>query len=186
MNKDKLAIKAIKEGYRARSVYKFFILNKKYHLVKRNDAVLDIGCWPGSWIQALKKLNARIVGVDIVKIKEIPKITFIQGDILKKNIQNKIKKQSPFNAVLSDLAPKTTGIKGIDQQKSLDLSMTALNLAINSLKRDGNFLCKVFQSPGAEKLMKKAKINFHFVKFTKPQASKKHSKEIYLICKGLK
>ncbi|MBU1203832.1 MAG: RlmE family RNA methyltransferase [Nanoarchaeota archaeon] len=186
MKKDKLTIKAKKEGYRARSVYKFFAINKKYALVRKNDKVLDLGCWPGSWIQALKKLDAVIVGVDITKIQEIPGTIFIQGDITSKQTQIGIKKYAPFDAVLSDLAPKTTGIREIDQQKCLDLSLTALEIAITCLRKNGNFLCKIFQNSDQEIIMQKARKKFHFTKLTKPQESKKHSKEMYLVCRGMK
>jgi 23S rRNA (uridine2552-2'-O)-methyltransferase len=186
MRKDNLTKKAKQEGYRARSVYKLFALNSKYALVKKGDKVLDLGCWPGSWIQALQKMGAAVVGVDVTSMEKLRAAIFIQGDVDEKETQEKIGKYAPFDAVLSDLAPKTTGIREIDQQRSLDLSLLALDIALKSLRKNGNFLCKVFQSSDEEILLKKAEKHFRFAKFTKPNASKKRSKEIYLVCKGLK
>src|SRR3989344_507970 len=80
--KDYYFNKAKKEGFRARSSYKLIEIAKKYQLIQKNDAVLDIGCAPGSWLQVIKQMTrGRIVGVDLVSIKPIEGVTFIQGDI---------------------------------------------------------------------------------------------------------
>lgn len=188
--KDRLTLKAKREGYKARSIYKFFAMNKKYNIVRPKNIVLDLGCWPGSWLQALSQLNCRVVGVDInmEAMDEFRKmgVTLIHGNVLEKETQKKIISSGPYDAVLSDMAPKTTGIKDVDQQRSLDLSLTALKIASLTLRPNGNFLCKIFQSPETHKVVDKAKARFHFVKFTKPQASKKRSYEIYLLCKGFR
>src|SRR3989338_8413922 len=99
--KDYYFNKAKKEGFRARS---------SYQLIEKNDAVLDIGCAPGSWLQVIKQMTrGRIVGVDLVSIKPIEGVTFIQGDIEDTEVKKQL--QGKFDVIISDIAPKTTGMR---------------------------------------------------------------------------
>ena len=188
--KDYYFKKAKKEGYRARSAYKLFELNKKYQLISRNDKILDLGCTPGSWLQAAVNLtgkNSFVLGIDILPVKEIKGAKFIQGDITDILTWERIKEFSnEFDAIISDVAPKTSGIKELDHNKSIYLNETALELADKFLKKNGNFLCKVFQGEYFQEFLDKIKKKFEFVKCSKPESSRKESKEIYVICKGFK
>ena len=180
--KDKFTLRAQAEGYRARSAYKLISLNKKYNLIKRNDNLLDLGAWPGSWMQVCLNLEAKVVGVDIKQINGMKGARFILGDISDLKALEKIKENAKYDVVLSDLAPKTTGIN--DQELSLGLSYKALEIAKEVLKRNGNFVCKTFQSQEFNEFLKELKKYFNFVKATKPEASKKKSKEMYIVAKG--
>ncbi len=178
--------KAKEEGYRARSAYKLFELNKKYNLIKRNDRVLDLGCSPGSWLQAASKIsNGLIVGVDILPVQQIKNVKFIQADITDKGTLDMIRSFSnEFDVILSDMAPKTSGIKELDHNKSIYLNEKALETAKELLAKKGNFLCKVFQGEYFKEFLDEVKKQFEFVKSSKPESSRKESKEIYIICKG--
>ncbi|MEA3378302.1 MAG: RlmE family RNA methyltransferase [Nanoarchaeota archaeon] len=175
--KDKYTILAKRKGLRARSVFKLFQINKKYKLIKKGDDVLDLGCWPGGWLKAAKQISktGKIVGVDLKKIKPIEGVDFIQGDI------NEIKVQGKFDVVLSDMAPKTSGIVGLDVERSLDLANIALEKAAEHLKKNGNFIVKVFQGKDFAVYLNKVKKQFKFAKTTKPLTSRKRSKEVYVI-----
>lgn len=177
--------RAKKEGYRARSAYKLLELSKKYNLIKKGDRVLDIGAAPGSWIQVCLKLveEGRVYGIDITPIRGLDAET-ITADIMKEDILDKI--DGKFDVVISDIAPNTTGIKEIDSGRSEELSERAFWIAENVLVKNGNFLCKVFQSEENNELLTKIKKRFDFVKMSKPTASKKRSKEIYIIAKYFK
>jgi 23S rRNA (uridine2552-2'-O)-methyltransferase len=181
--KDSFYKKAKKEGYRARSIYKLFELNKKYNLIKKSDNVLDIGAAPGSWLQACCNLAKFVLGIDIQEIKtlKVSNVKTLKLDINDKDILNKI--EGKFNVVISDVAPKTSGIIDIDQDKSLQLSKRAFFIAKNKLVKNGNFLCKIFQSQDVNNFINELRKYFKFVKTSKPIASRKHSKEIYIICK---
>lgn len=183
--KDFFNIKARKEGYYARSIYKLEEINKKYNLIRKGDFILDIGCSPGSWSQLALKLTGtkgKVYGVDIIPIKPIESknFIFIKEDINKLNIE----KLPFFDVIISDVAPKTTGIKGLDQYKSLLLTKQVFNIVKKKLKLKGNFLCKIFQSKETNKLFLEIKKNFSLTKILKPKASKKRSKEIYIIAKN--
>ena len=180
---DKFSKKARIEGYKARSVYKLQDLDKKYKLIKKNLKILDLGCWPGSWLQYCQnKLGntGLILGIDKQEILGLD-VNFLKKDVMDKDIISEIRKISvDFDLVLSDLAPKTTGT--LDSDLSLDLSNRALYIAENVLRYKGNFLVKIFQGKDTNKFIEKLKKKFRFVKSTKPMASKKTSKEIYIIC----
>ena len=183
--KDHYFLKAKKDGFRARSSYKLIEITKKYQLIKKNDSVLDIGCAPGSWLQVLKKItHARIVGVDLVGIKPIEGVIFIQGSIEDKTVQEQLK--GKFDVVLSDIAPKTSGMRERDQTLSYILSKKSFLIAKSVLNTNGNFLVKTFQSQETQDLVKEIKPYFSFVKRYIPQSTRQGSKEIYIVATGFK
>lgn len=187
--KDYFFKKAKKEGYRARSAYKLFALNKRYNIIRKNSRVLDLGCSPGSWLQVISKISSHglIVGVDILPMKKIKNTIFIQGDITDSSTVEKIKEVSPeFDVIISDLAPKTTGIKELDHNRSILLNEKVLEITDKLLVLKGNLLCKVFQGGDFKDFLDKISKKFEFVKSHKPEASRKESKEIYIIAKGYK
>lgn len=184
--KDKFARKAKNEGFRARSVYKLLQLSKKYRIIEKRNKILDLGSYPGSWLQAIIELGAHAIGVDMRKVENIKDVKFIQGDAFNPGTVEKIKKHGPYDSVISDLAPSTTGIKDIDQENSYLLAEQALSIAKEVLRKDGKFLCKVFQGEGTPILIENIKKSFRFVKASKPEASKKRSKEMYIVAIGFK
>lgn len=183
---DKLTKKARKEGFRARSVYKLLQLSKKYRIIEKRNKILDLGSYPGSWLQVIIELGAHAVGVDMSKVDNIKGVKFILGDAFNPGTIEKIKKHGPYDSVISDLAPSTTGIKDMDQENSYLLAEQALSIAKEVLRKDGKFLCKVFQGEGTPTLIENVKKSFKFVKVSKPEASKKRSKEIYLVAIGFR
>lgn len=183
--RDYFTKKAVKEGYRARSSFKLKQINQKYNLIKHNSSVLDLGCWPGGWLVAMKEMTrGRLVGIDLVKINPIEGVEFIRGDITSEEIQNRI--SGKFDVVVSDLAPKTSGIRDLDIGRSIDLSSVALGIAKKFLNPGGSFICKVFQGEGFEDFLNDVRRSFVFCKSVKPEASRKESKEIYIVAKGFK
>ncbi len=182
--------KAKQEYYPARSVYKLKELDQKYRLLREGDVVLDLGAAPGSWMMYASKIvgnEGRVIGIDIQQLKILLKenMTFIQGDITNSETLEKIKRNK-FDVVLSDMAPKTTGIKVVDTERSLELSKMAFNVALLALKNGGNFVFKIFESDGADKFVKDIRRYFKLVKRIRPQAVRKKSKEIYIVCKNFR
>jgi len=186
--KDFYTKKAKEEGYPARSVYKLQEIDEKYHLIKKGDKVLDLGCAPGSWLSYISKKigqSGKVLGIDIQDIK-IP----IQDNtvFLKKNILDLIdsdfmKFNGKYKVIVSDLAPKTSGIKFVDAGKSLELCEKSFEIAQKILMTGGNFLCKIFEGESIDKFFNKIERNFKFAKRFKPRASRKESKEVFIIGK---
>ena len=138
---------AKKDGYVARSIYKLEEIDDALGLIRKNDCVLDLGCAPGSWLQyVVHKVGApkgAVVGIDLleVKISFGQHVKIVQGDAFEADQNtlrpNNIAEDHPgpfFDVVLSDMAPNTTGIKSVDQDRSLALCEQALYLAVQMLR----------------------------------------------------
>lgn len=188
--RDNLNIKAKKQGFRARSVFKLMELNRNFRLIKKGDKVLDLGAFPGSWSQFASNLvgeNGKVIAIDKLQINKIKNVEFIQADVMQNNIFQLIKEKcNEFDVVISDVAPETLGDKKTQQELSYELSYKSLEVALKVLKKNGNFLVKVFQSNDINNLVKEIKNNFWNVKVTRPIASKRHSQEMYIVAKNRK
>tara|TARA_B100000315_G_C14110098_1_gene377730 strand:+ start:9 stop:554 length:546 start_codon:yes stop_codon:yes gene_type:complete len=180
--KDHYTKKSRKQGFKSRSVYKLKEINKKQSLIGSSDKVLDIGSYPGGWLQYCSRVCSKVVGVDIREVET--DLEFYKLDILKEDIFKVLK--GKFDVVISDVSPKKTGVKSLDQDKSVELNLRVLELLDFYLKKRGNFLMKVFQGEGFEELLKEVKKRFEFVKVVKPKASKSGSKEVYVVGKNRK
>lgn len=181
--------KAHEEGYPARSIYKLQEIDEKYHIFKKGDRVLDLGCAPGSWLKYIAdKVGAKglVVGIDIedIKIEHQENIVFLKKDILDKDIFSLKELKEKYNVVVADLAPKTSGIKSLDVARSLELSSRALEIAKQVLERNGNFVCKIFEGEGSDVVFEQVKIAFWLRKRFKPKAVRKESREYYIVGKG--
>jgi len=62
--------------------------------------------------------------------------------------------------VLSDLAPKTSGVRSADEARSLDLAGRALGLSLEVLKASGFFVVKVFMGGDFESFLKRCRQAF--------------------------
>ena len=186
---DSYRTKAQAEGYVARSVYKLQALDAKYRLLQPGRRILDLGCSPGSWLQYLASrvgAGGLVVGVDVnpPAIPVTPPVYFVLGEVGELNLEAVTALSASFDAVVSDLAPKTTGIMEVDQQRSLELACLAWEWARQLLRRGGHFLVKVFEGPDTHALAAVLKANFSLCRPVKPAGSRPASREIYLL--GLK
>jgi len=177
----------------ARSVFKLEELDQKFHLLRPGDKVLDLGASPGSWSQyAAQKAgkNGFVIGIDLTAIPiAVPNALFIQGDMLTLNLSEIIEKHAielPFDAVISDMAPSTTGVKITDQSRSLELCEKALETAIKYLKVKGNFVCKIFDGPDVQEFRKTLRQYFTKVDSLRPNSTRKESKEVFIVGLGFK
>lgn len=183
---DSYRTKAQAEGYVARSIYKLKAIDDKYRLLQPGQAVLDLGCSPGSWLQYLASRvgpGGLVVGVDLnpPAIPLAPPVHFVSGEVGHLDLKGVAAISDSFDAVVSDMAPKTTGIRETDQQRSLDLAFQAWEWAKKLLKPGGHFLVKVFEGPGVEVLVRELQAAFRGCRRVKPAGSRAASKEIYLL-----
>lgn len=185
---DSYTLRAHKEGYPARSVYKLEEINSINKLIKPGDTVLDVGAAPGSWTlftcRALLKGKGKIISVDLnpLKLDPIPPIVIpIVGDAFSTEVKKKIEKEGPYDALISDAAPMTTGIRTIDTSRSEALADSVIELAKAELKENGNLVLKIFQGGAEERILKELRTLFVKAKAFKPKACREDSFEIYLI-----
>jgi len=181
-------ILARKEGYPARSVYKLKEIDKKYKIIREGDRVLDLGCAPGSWLLYISQKvgeKGRVIGIDIgdIKIAPKPNILFIKKSIFDLNNPDF---KGKYRVVVSDLSPKTAGVKFLDAGKALELAKMAFEIAKSVLLPGGNFICKIFEGESSGELFKEVSKHFEFTKRFRPKAVIKESKEFYIIGKGFK
>jgi 23S rRNA (uridine2552-2'-O)-methyltransferase len=180
--------KAKKDNYPARSVYKLMEMDKKFKLFGPGQNVLDLGAAPGSWSLYLADkvgLKGHVLAVDlhVPDISFPDQVSFVQGDVFDgdSNAGKRIRENAPFDLVLSDMAPRTTGVKFTDQARSFNLAMEALNLARQFLKANGGFAVKILEGPDIQELQKQMRSLFKKVKHFKPKSSRAESKEIFLV-----
>src|SRR6476620_7612254 len=160
--------------YRSRAVYKLSQINKSHHILKEGMKVVDIGAAPGGWLQIASK-----------KIEPIPNVITIVGSIENiEDIVNLLKIiDGKVDAVLSDLSPNVSGLWEMDQLKQIYLSKKALEFTKVVLRENGSALFKVFQGENSSDFIKELREFFTNVNITKPDASRKQSSEVYVICK---
>jgi len=176
-------------GYVSRAVYKLKEIDERHRLFRPGQRVLDLGCSPGSWMQYIAgRVGPRglVLGVDLTPpaITLAPPLDFLPGDVGSLDLAA-IKAVSPdFHAVVSDLAPKTSGVREVDQQRSLDLARRAWEVAGQLLRPGGHFLVKVFAGADLPELTAALEKAFQTVRTVKPAGSRAASKEVYLL--GLK
>jgi len=185
--------KAKQDNYPARSVYKLKEADKRFRLLQAGQKVLDLGASPGSWsLYAAQKIGdeGRLLAMDLNLLGvELPThCVFVQGDVFEEGGTARLTmvEQGPFDVVLSDMAPKTTGIKFADQAKSLDLAFQALAICRECLIRGGTFVVKFFESQEAKGLLEEMRRFFVRVQGFKPKSSRAESTEMFYIALGRK
>jgi len=181
---------ARRDGWRSRAVYKLQQILEKEAIIKPDMVCIDLGAAPGSWSQYLaQRLRERVclIAVDILPMDALPAVEFIQGDITEDAVFKELLatlEDMPADLVMSDMAPNISGNKTVDQARSMYLVELALDLARKTLKRRGNFVCKLFQGQGADEFIADAKRSFERVKVMKPKASRPGSSEVYLVARN--
>ncbi len=186
--KDHYYKKAKENNYLARSIYKLEEIDQRYHILKSGDLVFDLGYYPGSWIQyTSKKIGKKglVVGIDIqevnFKLSSLENVRLFKKDIFDLKSVEQLSVDKPADVVLSDMAPNTTGIRSVDQARSLNIVEEVFTLLPLLLKPGGNFVIKVFDSSDAQLFLKAQKKSFEKLTALKPKSTRSISKEFFAI-----
>jgi len=154
--------------------------------------VVDLGSAPGGWSQVARQFvgsKGKIIALDILPMDQLAQVEFIQGDFQEDSVLDELLKvlnNEPVDLVISDMAPNVTGVKAVDQPKSMYLLELAIDLADQVLKPQGTLLMKVFQGEGFQPLLAELRQRYQKVITRKPDASRSRSSEVYLLAKGFK
>lgn len=189
---DPFVKQAQKEGYRSRSAYKLIELNEKDRLFRPGMRVMDLGSAPGGWSQVAGRFvgsKGRVLATDILPMDALTNVDFIQGDFTAEATVQKLLDWlggGRFDLIISDIAPNITGIDVADQASSMYFLELALDTVRKTLKPGGNFVAKMFQGSGSDAYLKELRQHFAKVLIRKPAASRKESREVYLVAKGFK
>lgn len=179
---DCFAKQSKQDGYRARSAYKLLEIEKKFRLLKNTKKIIDLGSSPGSWSQvAREKSRAQIFAFDLQEMQSIEDVQFIQIDCFKlsEEIMNIV--GTTVDLILSDMAPNSCGDSVTDHLRIIELCRQCLQLSIIYLNKGGNMICKVSHGREEKTFLMECRQVFEKIVFFKPQASRKDSKEIYLV-----
>ena len=180
------------DGYRSRSAYKLIELNEKDRLIKPNMRILDLGSAPGGWSQVAGRLvgrKGRVLATDILPMDPVPNVDFIQGDFTDEKVVEQLLEwlgEGKFDLIISDIAPNLSGIDSADQAGSMYLLEIALDTVRKTLAPGATFVAKMFQGSGSDDYMKELRKHFEKVLIRKPAASRKESREVYIVAKGFK
>ena len=186
-NKDQYVRMSRREGLRSRAAFKLEQINKKYKILNSGYRVLDLGCAPGGWLTVARKYvgpNGKIVGVDLLDMDPIDGIDFIKGDFRDQKIVEQIQERTEIQGldlVISDMAPNITGVRDADQANIFELLELVQKFALENLKPGGNLLFKCFEGPGTKTLRSNLQRGFRRISSYKPAASRKGSKEFYIL-----
>jgi 23S rRNA (uridine2552-2'-O)-methyltransferase len=191
--KDHYFEKAKKENFLARSVYKLEEIDAQYKVLRPGNKVVDFGYYPGSWVQYTSRVigdQGLVVGIDIQEVNKklsgISNVRVFQKSIFDVQDLRILGVEDQFDVVLSDMAPSTTGIKMVDQARSLELVESVFGLLRKFLRPGGNFVIKVFDSQDAQNYLKTQKDLFSEFQYLKPKSTRSISKEFFVIGKNFK
>jgi 23S rRNA (uridine2552-2'-O)-methyltransferase len=183
--------KAKEKGLRARSAFKIEEILRRHRLLRPGQAVLDLGAAPGGFLQVLAEAVGErgvAVGVDLEPVSSLGRAWVRTGvvDLLAPDALERIRALHPgrFDVVTSDMAPKTIGVKVTDEARSLELVRAALAIAEATLRLGGAFVAKVFMGGDFPAFRKELAARFDSVHVVRPQATREHSYEVYVVGKG--
>lgn len=189
--KDAFYTRAKAVGYRSRAAFKLEQLASRGRLFHRGDCVVDLGAWPGGWLQVAAQHvgpTGTVIGVDLQPIDPLPEknITVVVGDLRSSDIQRRVTELCGGRAqvVLSDLAPKLTGVRARDAAQAQELADLVLEFSRSILVVGGRLIVKLFTSDELPRYTARLRELFREVRITRPEATRKGSAEIYAIATG--
>jgi len=188
---DPYVARARREGFRSRAAYKLAEIDDKFRFLKAGARVVDLGAAPGGWSEiAARRVSpsGRVVALDILEMKPIAGVDFLQLDFLDESAPAKLKELlgGKADVVLSDMAANATGHRKTDHLRIMALAEAAALFAREVLAPGGAFLCKVLQGGTETSLLAELKRDFETVKHVKPPASRADSAELYLLARGFR
>ena len=188
---DRFFRKAKREGYRSRAAYKLLEINQRFRVIRPGSVVVDLGAAPGGWLQVAAEAagqRGRVLGFDLQPIQPLfrPRVETFELDILAQDVAERIGTLcgGPVDCVLSDMAPRLSGIRDADRRNALELTRKAFDVARAILKPRGAFLFKTFTGAEVEALLKEMSDRFQAVQRVRSAATRKGSSEIYVVAKG--
>ena len=185
---DRFTREAKKRGFAARSVFKLEEIDRRVRLFRKGQRVLDLGAAPGSWSQLTAERigpSGKLLAVDLAPLSKVPSpnVAFLAGDVLAL-APEALASYGPYDVVLSDMAPSTTGTRESDQARSFELFMRALELAGALLKPGGSFVGKIFMGPDFTAAKRRVKELFDTERAIRPEGTRESSFEIFLVGLG--
>jgi len=190
--KDRFHQRAKREGYRSRAAYKLLELQRSQRLLRPGQRVVDLGCWPGGWLQVAAAAvgpSGRVVGLDLADTQPLaatPQAVALRGDLSDPDTLRAVRDAlgGAADAVLCDAAPKLTGVRATDRAREGAL-LEAIEAALPALLRPGGtLLVKILEGPEAREAVRRLGARFERTRTLRPRASRKGTTERYLLAQG--
>jgi len=188
--KDAFYRRAKTEGFRSRAAYKLLQIAKQDRIFRRGDRVIDVGAWPGGWLQVALEFTGpegRLVGCDLRALEPLAgPVSVVVGDVSSPDVRARLIAAcgGPADVVLSDLAPQLSGIRERDEARANELADSVLDFAAGALRPGGNLVIKLFMNSSHEPTVARLRATFRRVRTTRPEATRKGSAELYAIAFG--
>jgi len=189
--KDVFYARAKAAGYRSRAAFKLQQLAQRGRLLRRGDCVVELGAWPGGWLQVVAAHvgpKGRIVGIDLQAIEPLPETNVITlvGDISDLRTRERVREVCGGKAdvLLSDLAPKLTGVRARDEAQTQALANCVLQWVECVLKPQGVLVIKLFMGNDLPQYVARLRALFRTVHLMRPAATRKASAELYAVASG--
>jgi 23S rRNA (uridine2552-2'-O)-methyltransferase len=190
--KDHFHQRAKREGFRSRAAYKLLEIQKSQRLLARGQRVVDLGCWPGGWLQVASAAvgpRGLVAGVDLTPIEpalDNENVIALCGDLAEPGLPERLLGDLDGRAdvLLCDAAPKLTGVRAADRAHEERLLESVESLIPKLLKSDGDLLLKILEGPEAQQIERRIRAGFASAKTLKPASSRKGSSERYLLARG--
>lgn len=189
---DEYVLRARREGYRSRAIYKLMELDERDRLLRPGMTVVDLGAAPGGWSQYVAQRvgpRGKVVALDILPMDPLAGVEVLQADFTEETALTALRAVlggRPVDLVISDMAPNISGVESVDQPRAMYLAELALEFATEVLKPGGQFLVKAFQGQGYAVYYKQLQARFTKVVTRKPKASRPRSPEMYLLASGFR
>ena len=190
--RDPFVRKAHAEGWRSRAVFKLSELQRVEKLMRQGDVVVDLGAAPGAWSQYAASVvgpSGRVVALDLLEMPPLPDVEVLQGDFRDEETLKALFAtlgSDRVDLVLSDLAPNMSGMRSVDQPRSMYLAELVLDFAGQVLREGGNMVVKLFQGEGFQEYVNAVRKRFGSVRMRKPPASRSGNRETYLVARNFR
>ena len=187
---DAKTVAAKARGYPARSVFKLEEIDRRLRLFRPGQTVLDLGAAPGSWsLYASQRVGerGRVLAVDLDEILQVfaPNVTVVQGDAFDLG-HAELSAFAPYDLVLSDMAPRTSGTKLSDQARSAELYLRALTVALALGKPGSAFAGKIFMSGDFTEARARTAAAYAKVQVIRPEGTRSQSSEVFIVGERLR
>jgi len=190
--KDRFYRRAKSAGWRSRAAFKLIELDQRFRLLRRGDRVVDLGAWPGGWLQvAAERVGAGglVIGIDRTPIEPLAgPVVCVTGDLRDEATLAMVRERcgGPVDVVLSDMAPQLSGVRATDEARAAELAARAFAVAELLLRPGGRLLIKLFQNDESARFVEQLRHRFKSVKLTRPEATRAGSAELYVVGEGFR
>ena len=190
--KDTYVQAAKNSGFRSRASYKLIQVQEKYGLLGVGQTVVDLGAAPGGFSQVARDLvgeKGSVIALDLLDMEPLSGVHFIKGDFTEESTLQQLLQflsGQAVDLVISDMAPNLSGMKDIDQPRSMYLVELAVDVSNRILRPGGSLLVKCFEGSGIDEVRQSFRESFQQVNNYKPEASRSRSREVYLLGRGFR